>query len=86
MAGIGDLFKHAGELVSPKKAEKHIAFDNMGCSVFITDSPLAFIQELATLPERTLLKVGIQEAANTDMYYFVKLTPQVIEEAQQYPF
>jgi len=82
MAGIGDIFKHAGELVSPKKREKHIAFDNMGCSVFITDSALAFIQELATLPERTLLKVGIQEAANTDMYYFVKLTPVIIQEGE----
>jgi hypothetical protein len=80
MAGIGGIFKNAGDFISPKKGEKYISFDNMGCSVFITDSPLAFIQELATLPERTLLKVGIQEAASTDMYYFVKLTPQVIEE------
>lgn len=80
--GLKDAFKSVGEFVSPKKGEKHISFNNMGCSVFITDSPLAFIQELATLPERTLLKVGIQEAANTDMYYFVKLTPVVIQEGE----
>lgn len=81
MMKLRDMFKSAGDLVLPKQGEKYISFENMDCSVFITDSPLAFIQELSNVPERTLLKVGIQEAANTDMYYFVKLTPQVIEEA-----
>lgn len=76
---LRNIFKTAGELVSPKQGEKYISFQNMGCEVFITDSPLAFITELSNVPERTLLKVGIQEAANTDMYYFVKLTPTVME-------
>ncbi len=80
--GLKDAFKSVGEFVSPKQGDKYISFNNMGCSVFITDSPVAFINELAKLPERTLLKVGIQQAVETDMYYFVKLTPVVIQEGE----